>query len=54
MSLFIAGLAYGGGTLELSKVGILGASMIAGVTGYVILRIRGNPGAISRAGGHDY
>jgi NhaA family Na+:H+ antiporter len=40
MSLFIATLAYGDGTaeLDLAKVAILGASLIAGVGGFVILR----------------
>ncbi len=51
MSLFIAGLAYDGTVLELSKVGILTASTVAGIAGYLILRMRGNPGAVTRAGG---
>jgi NhaA family Na+:H+ antiporter len=51
MSLFIAGLAFEGTTLELSKVGVLGASTIAGIAGYLVLRSRGNPGAVTRAGG---
>jgi NhaA family Na+:H+ antiporter len=39
MSLFIAGLAYGAGPLlDLAKVGILGASIVAGTGGYVVLR----------------
>ena len=50
MSLFIANLAFEGVTLELSKVGVLGASTVAGIIGYVILRMRGNPGQIKRAG----
>jgi NhaA family Na+:H+ antiporter len=38
MSLFIAGLAFGeGATLEIAKIGILVASLIAGVVGWVIL-----------------
>jgi len=41
MSLFIASLAYGSSeALELAKVGILGASVIAGVGGYLLLRWR--------------
>ena len=52
MSLFIANLAFGDTTLELSKVGVLGASTLAGIIGYVILRRRGNPGEITRAGSH--
>ena len=41
MSLFIAGLAYGEGAaeLDLAKVGILAASLIAGAGGLVILRV---------------
>ncbi|MBA3235587.1 MAG: Na+/H+ antiporter NhaA [Chloroflexi bacterium] len=39
MSLFVADLAYGESpTLALAKVGILAASVVAGVGGYVILR----------------
>ena len=39
MSLFISDLAFGGGpVLALAKVGILAASIVAGVGGYVILR----------------
>jgi NhaA family Na+:H+ antiporter len=39
MSLFIAGLAYGGGELlDFAKVGILAASIVAGVGGYLVLR----------------
>jgi NhaA family Na+:H+ antiporter len=49
MSLFIAGLAFEGTTLELSKVGVLAASSVAGIIGYAILRGRGNPGAVTRA-----
>ena len=52
MSLFIANLAFAGTTLELSKVGILGASTLAGFIGYLILRARGNPGQVTRAGEH--
>jgi len=40
MSLFIAHLAFGDeGFLELSKIGILTASLIAGVAGWLILRL---------------
>ena len=39
MSLFIAGLAFGEGPmLALAKVGILAASVVAGVGGYLVLR----------------
>jgi NhaA family Na+:H+ antiporter len=39
MSLFIADLAFGEGpTLQLAKVGILGASLVAGTVGWLILR----------------
>lgn len=39
MSLFISDLAFGGGpVLALAKIGILVASVIAGVGGYAILR----------------
>jgi NhaA family Na+:H+ antiporter len=40
MSLFVATLAYGDGAvaLDLAKVGILAASLIAGVGGFTILR----------------
>jgi len=39
MSLFIADLAYGSSeALELAKIGILGASVVAGLGGYVLLR----------------
>jgi NhaA family Na+:H+ antiporter len=43
MSLFIAGLAYGEGVaeLDLAKVGILAASLIAGAVGFAILRRAG-------------
>ncbi|MBW3551858.1 MAG: Na+/H+ antiporter NhaA [Gemmatimonadetes bacterium] len=50
MSLFIANLAFTATTLELAKVGVLGASTVAGVAGYFILRSRGNPGMVTRAG----
>ena len=51
MSLFIANLAFDDVTLELAKVGVLGASTVAGLAGYIILRRRGNPGEVRRAGG---
>jgi NhaA family Na+:H+ antiporter len=39
MSLFISGLSFGEGTLlELSKVGILGASLLSGVFGFLVLK----------------
>ncbi|MEW5765068.1 MAG: Na+/H+ antiporter NhaA [Acidobacteriota bacterium] len=39
MALFIAGLAFGdGGLLAQAKVGILGASVLSGLAGYLILR----------------
>ena len=39
MSLFIAGLAFGGsGPLDDAKLGILGASVVAGLVGYLLLR----------------
>ncbi|HWQ14891.1 MAG TPA: Na+/H+ antiporter NhaA [Roseiflexaceae bacterium] len=39
MSLFIAALGLGGGELlEAAKLGILGASLVAGLLGYVVLR----------------
>jgi NhaA family Na+:H+ antiporter len=39
MSLFIADLAYGTSeTLTLAKFGILAASVLAGLVGYVLLR----------------
>jgi len=39
MSLFIAGLAFGDGPqLAFAKVGILAASMVAGIGGYLVLR----------------
>lgn len=49
MSLFIANLAFVDTTLELSKIGVLSASTVAGIIGFVILRARGNPGAVTRA-----
>jgi NhaA family Na+:H+ antiporter len=49
MSLFIANLAFADMTLELSKIGVLTASTVAGIIGFVILRARGNPGAVTRA-----
>ena len=45
MSLFIANLAYGdSNTLDVSKLGILGGSLIAGLGGFVLLwRLRATP-----------
>jgi NhaA family Na+:H+ antiporter len=38
MSLFVASLAYGpSGQLETAKLGILAASIVAGVGGYIVL-----------------
>ena len=43
MSLFIASLAFGSGPLlEYSKLGIISASLVAGVLGFLILRKSGN------------
>lgn len=40
MSIFIAGLAFeNGNTLALAKLGILGASLLAGILGYLLLRL---------------
>jgi NhaA family Na+:H+ antiporter len=53
MSLFVADLAFGHSpTLVLAKIGILTASLIAGVGGYVILRTIGSAPP-ARAGGVD-
>ena len=45
MSLFIADLAFGSsaGELETAKVGILGASVVAGISGMLIL-VKKRPG----------
>ena len=50
MSLFIANLAFEGAVLELSKVGVLGASTIAGIGGYLLLRFMGSPAAATAGG----
>jgi NhaA family Na+:H+ antiporter len=53
MSLFIAGLAFAEPAgLASAKVGILGASLIAGVAGYALVRFatRGEPPAVAEAG----
>lgn len=49
MSLFIATLAYGDGSeeLALAKVGILGASIIAGIGGFLVLRTAGSLGEVT-------
>lgn len=40
MSLFVAGLAFGeGALLASSKVGILAASLLSGIIGYIVLRV---------------
>jgi NhaA family Na+:H+ antiporter len=39
MSLFVAGLAFGDSALlDIAKLGVLGASIVAGVIGFVLLR----------------
>ena len=38
MSLFIAGLAFDGELLDQAKVGVLGASLLAGILGFALLR----------------
>ncbi len=39
MSLFVAGLAFGDGNLlSVAKVGVLAASSVAGVVGFIMLR----------------
>jgi NhaA family Na+:H+ antiporter len=44
MSLFIAGLAFDDQMLlDRSKIGILLASIVAGVVGYVLLRVLSSP-----------
>jgi NhaA family Na+:H+ antiporter len=47
MALFIAGLAFASepGLLVAAKLGILGASLIAGLAGWLVLR-RGSPKAL--------
>jgi NhaA family Na+:H+ antiporter len=54
MSLFIADLAFGGGpVLALAKVGILVASVFAGVGGYLILRIATQNAPTETAGTYE-
>jgi NhaA family Na+:H+ antiporter len=49
MSIFIAGLAFADETLIAeAKIGILAASLISGVVGYIVLR-RALPGKVSKA-----
>jgi NhaA family Na+:H+ antiporter len=49
MSLFISSLAFGASAqLETAKVGILVASLIAGITGYLILRYIASPQAATQ------
>ncbi|MDW8106081.1 MAG: Na+/H+ antiporter NhaA [Armatimonadota bacterium] len=43
MALFIAGLAFRGDELDLAKLGILGGSAIAGVIGFLLLRLMTQP-----------
>jgi NhaA family Na+:H+ antiporter len=38
MALFIAGLAFAGELLDQAKVGVLGASLLAGILGFALLR----------------
>ncbi len=52
MSLFIAELALGGPELSMAKVGILGASIIAGVGGSLLLRAWAPRGTGPRGGSH--
>jgi NhaA family Na+:H+ antiporter len=48
MSLFIAGLAYGDGPmLTFAKLGILAASIVAGIGGYVVLRLGTRTAAVA-------
>ena len=50
MSLFIAGLAFGDAAmLDTAKLGILGASIIAGIVGYMLLRRGAGVGSPLRA-----
>jgi Na+:H+ antiporter, NhaA family len=50
MSLFISSLAFGGtAQLETAKFGILAASLIAGTTGYLILRYLASPQTATQA-----
>jgi NhaA family Na+:H+ antiporter len=44
MALFISGLAFGYEMHETAKVGIFTASLLSGVTGWVILRKALHPG----------
>jgi len=42
MSLFVAGLAFREvATLDIAKIGVLFASIVAGVVGYLVLRFVG-------------
>lgn len=50
MSIFVSGLAFGEGPmLDDAKIGILAASLAAGVIGYVLLRLTANKEAVARA-----
>jgi NhaA family Na+:H+ antiporter len=54
MSLFIAGLAYGDGPmLTFAKVGILTASIVAGIGGYLVLRRGTRNAAVADPAGAD-
>jgi NhaA family Na+:H+ antiporter len=49
VALFIAELAFPPGPLlDEAKTAILAASLVAGVLGYVILRVAPSPGAIAK------
>lgn len=51
MSLFIGSLAFDADTqMDQVKIGVLAGSLVAGLLGYIILRLRGSPGR-SDAGG---
>jgi NhaA family Na+:H+ antiporter len=41
VSLFVAELAFAGDVLDVAKIGILAASLIAGIAGFVVLRTQG-------------
>jgi NhaA family Na+:H+ antiporter len=54
MSLFVGSLAFGDGPLlDAAKLGILGASLVAGAIGWAILRASGAAGIPGRRGGRD-
>ena len=50
VSLFITGLAFDSESLQLeAKIGILGASLVAAVVGYLLLRLTGSGGLAARS-----